>query len=74
MPCEVEKRERTGTYKLYGVFNEVAGYQDVSRLANPMDPVNRLCLCHWVPMRFHDMDMIGGREIHATEHQLMTIG
>lgn len=64
---------KPGTYKLDGILNEVACYQNVPRLADPVDPVNRLRLRHWVPMRFQDMYMVGNREVHTSKHRLMTI-
>lgn len=51
-------RMKMGTYKLDGVFDKVAGYQDVSLLANSVHPVNCLSLHHWIPLRLHNMDII----------------
>lgn len=55
---------RRKAYQLDRVFDEITGYpDDASLLADPVDSVDRLRLHHGVPMRLHDVDVIGSGKV-----------
>lgn len=54
------------TYQFNRVFNKITSYSDVSLLADPVDSVDCLCLDHGVPMRLHDVDVVGNGEVDTS--------
>lgn len=47
----------------YRIFDNVSDCQHVSRLSDPVDPIEGLLFSHGIPLWFHEMNAIGSCKI-----------
>jgi hypothetical protein len=55
------------SYGFNRVWHNVSRHKYFPLLANSIDAINRLRLCHRVPMRLDDMDVVCGCEVESKE-------